>query len=364
MIRTKPSLGGDPEFFIFIKDEDGKYNIISADKAGLPGKLEPIRFNAQGDSAFFDGVQAEINFRHHTCREVITGNIKNCILGTLEEVRKHLKMDTPIHFAPLASVQITKDVIKVTDKECRRFGCSPDANIYSSDSIKYPDGSKFMTRFSGGHIHLGFSEIKYQAAMKEADNLLNLVRTLDLIPGILSVCLSQGNEELIRRKWYGKAGTYRMQAHGIEYRTLSSFWIASPQLVSIMYAAARDAFTLTVHEIASSVLETISETELQKTIDKCDVKNATRIWESIVLPLYSKHQIDSPLADPDVTRYIKSLISKGGYTSEFNPMNMLHNWGLRCPNIYYEIGWDRTHGIQGFLNNYHPALLKTIREVE
>jgi hypothetical protein len=43
------------------------------------------------------------------------------------------------------------------------------------------------------------------------------------------------NEHPLARKLYGAAGRYRQPSYGVEYRTLSNFWLASPELVELVY---------------------------------------------------------------------------------------------------------------------------------
>jgi len=67
-------------------------------------------------------------------------------------------------------------------------------------------------RSAGGHIHVETSLDK--AAV---------IRAMDLFLGVPSLILdSKGG---MRRQLYGKAGAYRPKSYGVEYRTLSNFWI-------------------------------------------------------------------------------------------------------------------------------------------
>lgn len=51
---------------------------------------------------------------------------------------------------------------------------------------------------------------------------------MDLYLGVPSI-LMDGDTD--RRRLYGKAGAYRSKPYGVEYRTLSSFWVADPKLI-------------------------------------------------------------------------------------------------------------------------------------
>jgi len=346
----KPTLGSDPEFFIYIKDKELGHKIIPADKI-LKGKNE--KENATHGFAFFDGVQAEINPDFNNCREYVLGNIHDCLEYTYKKSCKKLKTKDVI-FAPIASVDMTQEDLKGCDDECFRFGCSPDYNIYEDLKIDYPDGSKFMTRFSGGHIHLGLTNISHKKYFDDPDKMYNLVRAFDLLPGIMSVCLSKGREERIRRNWYGQAGTYRIQKHGIEYRSLSSFWLASPQLASLMFGLVRDSFSLVYDKNTNEldILDSVSIDELKNTINNIDGRKATELYFDIIKPLYKKTRqgnINIPLSSKKVRDTVEFMI-ENDYQSIFNPYSMLNYWGIAGKN---KIPFDIIDsGILNFSHHY------------
>jgi len=289
---TNVSLGGDPEFFIAKKKKlTGKMEIISADKF-LPPKRNKGR--SDGGHYFFDGVQAEINPRYYSCREILIYNIASCLNSVW---RKCTKESKNIYFLPLASVDIKKDTIKDTDRECRRFGCSPDFNIYTEKSPKYPDGEKHLIRYAGGHIHLGFNNITAMDYFKNPTHLINLIKMLDSTIGIMSVALSPDIEEKLRRKYYGKAGTYRLPNHGLEYRVLSSFWLASPIMVSLVYTIARTALTITMRKptIRKEYIKSISLEEVRDIIDNINKEKAIEFYHEKIVPLIKETKIRASL---------------------------------------------------------------------
>lgn len=65
------------------------------------------------------------------------------------------------------------------------------------------------------HIHFGIPNL-------DPDNIVMLIKYCDLAMGLPSVLVDTDTE---RRKLYGKAGCFRMQPWGCEYRTLSSFML-------------------------------------------------------------------------------------------------------------------------------------------
>jgi hypothetical protein len=369
----KPTLGGDPEFFIYLDKKSGKMQIISADKL-LPPKATPGEINQGiGDSLYslgkyhFDGVQAEINPRENQCRESIIGNIHTC-LRTIYTLSSDTLKTSDLLFAPLASIKITPKDIEGADMECKRFGCSPDANIYDEPKIEYPDGNVFMTRFSGGHIHIGFDQIMFAEKMKIKGKLLSLIKALDYIPGLLSVAISPGKEEVVRRQWYGRAGTYRIQKHGLEYRTLSSFWLVSPPLTSLMYGLTRDAFLLVYADKEEELFKIADNEEIRRIINEVDAKAARKIWNNQLKPFYESVVLksekpefgtvfidNSPYKNPEARNVIDTMIMKS-YKHYFDPLKTADYWRVRLdPKVE---SFNSSYGI------YHFATAIQIKGLE
>ena len=104
------------------------------------------------------------------------------------------------------------------------FGCSPDFNAHQQGQ-PWPTVKPIALeceggawRFAGGHVHIG-----YEAAIPQ----FVAAAFADVFLGLPSVSLDQQGE---RRKLYGQAGRYRPTDWGLEYRTLSNFWIWSNDL--------------------------------------------------------------------------------------------------------------------------------------
>ncbi len=352
MKDVKPTIGGDPEFFIYVrKKKESPYQVISADKV-LKGKMK--KESVSGGSIFFDGVQAEINPRFSSCRESFINNIRGCLFAINQRVQSKYPNHI-INFAPIPAIKIKPKDIEGADRECMRFGCAPDSNIYTEEKIDYPDGKKFMTRFSGGHIHLGFSDIKYMKIMKDPEKLYNLVKMFDYIPGIMSTAIFRDETENIRRKFYGQAGTYRIQNHGIEYRALSSSWLSSPYLTSLFTSFMRDSFRFVINGMEEDIFKLISEEEIRETINSGDYKNASRIYKEILLPLYNKKvdlEYGIPLKYKYVRDFVDTLIEKG-YNGIFNPFYMNNYWCITKPHLHE---YRSTYGIKFFSKDFQHKL--------
>lgn len=118
------------------------------------------------------------------------------------------------------------------------IGCDPDYCAYSvKDGVAFPripsPDKVGLIRGAGGHVHIG-----YDIDLCPQDIL---VRLLDISVGLPSLSL---DKQGLRRQWWGQAGTYRPKPYGLEYRTLSNFWIWSggqSKLVSATVFALLDS---------------------------------------------------------------------------------------------------------------------------
>jgi hypothetical protein len=82
-----------------------------------------------------------------------------------------------------------------------------------------------LLRVAAGHVHVGWTEDANILDARHLRHCRDLVKQFDWFLGAWSI---RHDKDLTRRKLYGKAGSYRPKPYGMEYRTLSNFWISSP----------------------------------------------------------------------------------------------------------------------------------------
>lgn len=229
-------LGCDPEFFIRSKGE-----VIGAEKV-LPEK--GLKAGAGLASKFvIDGVQAELNPIPSSCRALLAAEIAACFKTLDEELKKKDKGFT-VDFS--RTIEISKEALMDLEEKSRVFGCAPSNNIYQKVTglkLDKVDPTEYRTRAAGGHIHLGIVQDTNLDRALTTDHL-RTVQMLDLICGNTSVLMDRDPGNIERRKVYGKAGEYRLPKHGLEYRTLSNFWLHSYPLMSCAFGLARLAVQL------------------------------------------------------------------------------------------------------------------------
>ena len=205
------SLGSDPEFFI--TDKAGRLKSI----IGLLGgtKEEPRWIDDFGEfKVQEDNVAAEYNIPASYTREKFIEHIlwPQKVIATLLGTNKY-KVST------LASASFPEE--ELLDPMALEFGCDPDYNAWSGMINDKPECPDATFRTAGGHVHIGIEN-------KEPWNIVRTIRNMDKFVGVWSVLVDQDDK---RRQLYGKAGAFRPQPHGCEYRTLSNFWIFDPMLI-------------------------------------------------------------------------------------------------------------------------------------
>lgn len=104
------------------------------------------------------------------------------------------------------------------------FGCDPDFNAWTKRKNPFPKAPNKSLRSAGGHVHVGTDltdEERYR-----------LIQAMDFYLGVPSILMDKGEE---RKQLYGKAGAMRIKPYGVEYRTLSNFWIFEDRYISWVY---------------------------------------------------------------------------------------------------------------------------------
>lgn len=110
------------------------------------------------------------------------------------------------------------------------FGCDPDYNAWTRRKNPPPSSSDKTLRSCGGHVHIGME--------MDEEMRWRLGRLMDFYVGVPSTLLDDGE---LRKQLYGKRGAIRLKPYGIEYRTLSNFWVFSETLRKWVYRATSSA---------------------------------------------------------------------------------------------------------------------------
>lgn len=279
-----PNLGCDPEFFLRRNGE-----IIGAEKvipkAGLP--------YADRGKLIIDGVQVELNPSPSSCREVLANNIAYGFIELHKELAKQKNKGITVDFS--RTVEVSKTELDTLHDDNKVLGCSPSNTAYNiPDKLKVTDvnPSEYLTRSAGGHLH--FSFVKKQDGTYSPAVLglcmdtehQKTVEMLDIICGNTCVLLDRDEGNIERRKVYGRAGEYRLPQHGLEYRTLSNFWLGNYQLLSFAFGMARLAIHLmadTKHrdKYYKAFTRAVDADKIQEAINNNDFDLAMRNFKAI-----------------------------------------------------------------------------------
>lgn len=215
---NKFTIGCDPE--IFLVDENHNFKSV----IGLLGgdKWIPRMLTKDGHACLEDNVAVEFNIPPCNSFE----QFKKEVQATMEMVKGILPAN--LHYDQSSAVSFPDDELA-----CERawvFGCDPDFNAWTMEENPRPHSDDKNLRSAGGHIHVG-SDIAIS-------DPIAVIRAMDLFLGVPSITLDNG---ILRRQLYGKAGAFRPKEYGVEYRTLSNFWIFSDNLIKWAYTGTQRA---------------------------------------------------------------------------------------------------------------------------
>jgi len=199
-------LGSDPE--VFLQDAAGKpissIGYINADKWN-PYQIPDM---PKGYTLQEDNVSLEYGIPPAATAEEFIRSINNVMARSLDFVPN-------LNFSRMSCIIFPED--QMNHPMAHIFGCEPDYNAWTTkENIKPAPPHQFM-RSAGGHIHVETTNDPYTT-----------VRNMDLFLGVPSVLMDSGED---RRKMYGGAGACRVKPYGVEYRTLSNFWIFEDRLM-------------------------------------------------------------------------------------------------------------------------------------
>lgn len=205
------TIGADPEFFIVDKAQQP---VASVGKFGGT-KEKPVRISESLSARYTvqeDNVAVEFNIPPSKSMGGFVQSIQAALHSLNDKVSK-------MGYAISAQPEMVFPYSQLKSVQAQTFGCSPDFNAHDSGEVFPRINQKELRRgdgelrMAGAHVHVGFkSDVPPFVAASFADVFMGL--------------RSIGNDvQKERRKYYGQPGRFRPTSYGIEYRTLSNYWL-------------------------------------------------------------------------------------------------------------------------------------------
>lgn len=242
--------GSDPEVFL----EDANGNPISAIGYIRADKWNPLQIPdmPEGFTLQEDNVSLEYGIPP---------------AATVEEFKHHLHavMEKSKEWVPGLSFSKLSCIVfpeeQMQHPLAHIFGCEPDFNAWTGKTNPKPKPPHPFMRSAGGHIHVETDQ-----------DPRKVVRNMDLFLGVPSVLMDKGED---RKKLYGAAGAHRVKSYGVEYRTLSNFWIFEDKLIEWVWNQTARALEadVDVSAYADRILRSINSNDKDTAVQLCDELN-------------------------------------------------------------------------------------------
>lgn len=221
-------LGADPELFF---TKDGLPEMAIGYVGGTKRNPKPLGIGHIQE----DNVAAEYNIPPQASKAGWVEAHKSMLdsIRTIAAANKLQLAITPVMHFTRAQLQSTP--------EAMQLGCVPDDSIYGED---YQRPSPFQTlRTCGGHVHIG-CELAINSPQR-------VVEAMDIYLGLPASIVDKDWAE--RAAMYGGFGKYRNKDYGLEYRSLSNFWLQSENLMEWVWDGTIKALTLAASTRAFSL---------------------------------------------------------------------------------------------------------------
>ena len=277
--------------------------------------------------AYWDGAQAEFAPWAKNCLETLHYGTRAGLQAVLEFARAK---DPKAKLTLRNVIELPEVVLKNADAKFINFRCSRSYNVYNDPGDGIQDPREYKWRCAGGHIHIGYTR-RFTAPAIEA-----IVKGLDGVLGVIGVSLAAGIDNPERRHTYGRAGEFRLPAHGIEYRVLSNFWLTHPAIAMLVFELARATVRLAESGLFN-LCWVAREEETREVINECDVEGAREILRRNAAVLSGMLQgVWSTMLDQQVVGKMRTLALKtilnGLDVAIKEPFEIERNWKLDRPD--------------------------------
>lgn len=210
------TIGADIE--VFLQDKNTS-QIVTAEGIIKGSKHEPFKFLDENPyfATSLDNIMAE--FCIPPAREADEFH------SYIAKAMKYISDTIPKDLKPLAIPSALIHEKYLQTENAKTFGCDPDYNAWIFATQNPRPESLTTLRSCGGHIHLGYDKPNASVSM-------SLIQAMDIFLGLPSILQEPENQ---RKSLYGKAGCFRFKSYGVEYRTISNYYVSSPELTKWVF---------------------------------------------------------------------------------------------------------------------------------
>lgn len=256
-------LGADIEIFLQNK-LTGEY--VSAEGLIKGTKDEPFNFDVSNKyfATSLDNVSAEFCIPPARNKEEFYANIAKSV--------GYINANLPKDLCTVAAPAVNFDEKWLQTEQAKLFGCEPDYNAYTRQVNIKPNCGDATLRSAGGHIHVGYDD-------SNEETNIRIIKAMDLFIGIPSVIQEPWS---MRKELYGKAGAFRHKEYGVEYRTVSNYYLETETLTKWVYDATQSALAW-LNE--GNELESYLDRVIEDTINNCDKEVAVDLLNNFNIKL-------------------------------------------------------------------------------
>lgn len=256
MNKDRVLLASDPE--CFAKDSNGITSVAGLLSCSKTNKLD------MGDTRIQeDNVLVEFDIDPHNNFEGFNNNLVKGINICADLLKEH-SMDIAKN---ISSHIFTREQMSKFHESAFEFGCEPDYNALTGMRNPKPKAADAGLRTAGGHVHFGFEHL----GTYSSDNQKILGVMCDYFLGMTAMMIDPDDR---RRELYGKAGACRWKPYGIEYRTLSNFWIFDEANRAFVHDQAVKAYETSVTSAFERLIAIVPPEEVQRVINDNDKRMA------------------------------------------------------------------------------------------
>ncbi len=233
-------MGSDPEMMPI--DRLGNPIPVCSLLGGTKEHPIPVQHGAYQE----DNVNAEFNIDPTDDEDVWVERHLSVIAQVEQVLAPH-----QITLAAIPSFHYLPTTLNDAGEGAMTMGCDRDLNVWTGKHNPKPNPFQSL-RSSGGHIHFSCDRGQVEA----------MIKLLDFYLGIPSILMDADTE---RRAMYGQAGAHRVKPYGGEYRTLSNFWLRSPDLMRWAFRQTQRA-KMDLH-LLTPMLKRVDATSVQDIIN-------------------------------------------------------------------------------------------------